>query len=230
MTTRSLGVPADPVRRGISIRRGRGMPRASRAGVAETRTMFESRKNKTDSRRVVQTWPTCAIRSRSPNRLDPSPREFSGTRTKSSRRIPPPCGHESRSIADYFFLAAFFLSSAPSAPSAAFFFFFLPSTRRMMRVLGIPKGLDPSTHFSSVFIWLIRSARVSTLRMRASRLFRFKLLSIDTLSHSSLAKPDSASPDGCSRRREEKPPRHRERRNLRVLKAETRIADGSPRQ
>lgn len=78
----------------------------------------------------------------------------------------------------YFFLAAFFLSSFLS--SAAFFFFFLPITIFTIRSFGSPNGLSCVPSLSSPIICRIRSLRDRTLRERARRPLRFKLLSIDT--------------------------------------------------
>ena len=104
---------------------------------------------------------------------------------------------------DYFFLgaSAFFPASAflpgagaaaagvaAASPSAAAFFFFLPSAVFGMRVFARPIGLWPETQRSSAIIFVMRSSRDITLRPRARRPFRFKLLSIVTTILRSLKK------------------------------------------
>jgi hypothetical protein len=93
----------------------------------------------------------------------------------------------------------------------------LPSTSRITRVFGIPNGLVPSTHFSLAFIWSMRSARVNTLRVFARRLFRFKLLSMDTLIDSSLSFPSVNTISSRHARRHNSVRRKRHRRILQKL-------------
>src|SRR5215213_2325449 len=66
---------------------------------------------------------------------------------------------------------------APAAsPSAAFSFL---GTILTTRTLGSPNGLRPSGHFSRSWSFLIRSARVRTLRLAEPPRRRFRDLSID---------------------------------------------------
>src|SRR5262245_75745 len=71
-------------------------------------------------------------------------------------------------------------ADAPSAPSAAFSAFLaFFKTIFWTRTFGSPNGLRPSVHFSSSCSFLIRSARVSTLRLDDPADRRFRDLSID---------------------------------------------------
>src|SRR5262249_1815673 len=77
-------------------------------------------------------------------------------------------------------------AGAPSAPSAAlsaFFAFF--QTIFCTRTLGNPNGLRPSGHFSASCSFLIRSARVNTLRLAEPADRRFRDLSMDILGQES---------------------------------------------
>src|SRR5947207_1394900 len=67
-------------------------------------------------------------------------------------------------------------ASPPSAAASFLGFFF--RTILATRVLGRPKGLRPSGYLPSSSILVIRSARVSTHRLRAIPPLRLRLLSM----------------------------------------------------
>src|SRR6266700_2755560 len=71
------------------------------------------------------------------------------------------------------------VAPAAASPSAAFSFLTFFRTILTTRTLGSPNGLRPSGHFSRSWSFLIRSARVSTLRLAEPPRRRFRDLSID---------------------------------------------------
>ena len=73
-----------------------------------------------------------------------------------------------------------YFSPSSLSSSAAFFFFFFPVVVLRTRTFGNPSGLCPSIQRSSNCKRSIRSPRLRTLRARANRPTRFKLLSIVT--------------------------------------------------
>src|SRR6478672_3885348 len=105
-----------------------------------------------------------------------------------SKQSPRPDGRGLSRPEPYFFAAsAAGLAPSPpavaapaaSVPSAAFSFLAFFSTILTTRTLGSPNGLRPSGHFSRSWSFLIRSARVSTLRLDEPPRRRFRDLSID---------------------------------------------------